>query len=52
MEALVRGKQASWVYDEIKMKSWAGCELCYKPLHLPGRLQTITRLLKRACRIS
>lgn len=38
MESLVRGKQASWVYDEIKMKSWTGCELCYKPLHLAWQI--------------
>jgi putative selenium metabolism hydrolase len=38
MEALVRGKQASWVCDEIKMKSWTGCELCYKPLHLAWQI--------------
>ncbi len=38
MESLVRGKQASWVYDEISMKSWTGCELSYKPLHMAWKI--------------
>lgn len=38
MEALVRSNQASWVYDEISMKSWTGCELSYRPLHMAWQI--------------
>lgn len=38
METLVQGKQADWVYDEIRMQSWTGFELLYKPLHMAWRI--------------
>ena len=38
METLVRGKQASWVYEEISMQSWTGCEISYRPLHMAWQI--------------
>lgn len=40
MDLLVHGKQASWSYDELRMKSWTGHEIHYKPMHQPWRIAT------------
>lgn len=38
MNTLIHAKEANWVYDELRMNSWTGRKIHYRPLHEAWRI--------------
>lgn len=49
IEALIRGKNATWAVGTLHRKSWTGREITYEPFHLAWKIE-LEHPLTRACR--
>jgi acetylornithine deacetylase/succinyl-diaminopimelate desuccinylase-like protein len=47
MDAIVKGKQASWEMGTLKRKSWTGMRVQYEPFHLAWKIEENHVLTKK-----
>ncbi len=48
MDAIIKGKKASWEIGILNRKSWTGMDVIYHPFHLPWQID-LDHVLSKAC---